>query len=1009
MHRVFKFVVENAVAILLINFILITSSLFIVRQLNIEVFPDPSPPIVEIVTVYEGRSAEEVEKQITIPLEVALAGMSGLENIYSISLYGLSDIKCRFSFDVSYKEARQEVLNRLAQVNLPPNVSPSINPSPIGEVMRYRVKGNRPLVDLRTIQDWIVARNLQTVPGVATVSSYGGSIKAYSITVHPEKLIEYKIPLSQVIDQVSKSNVNVGGRVLEFGDQYYNIRGIGLIKSIVDIENTVIGYKNNIPILVKNIADVQISHLPRTAYVGLNNDEDIVMGVVVLRKNEKSIPALKRLHEKIDYLNSVILPKDVKIVPFYDKQELIDKVIHKISETAVTGIVLVLVVILIFLGEIRSALIVASIIPISLLYTLTVMTINKESANLLSIGAIDFGIIVDIPLVFIENYFRLKDEGKNHLQALSENVNQIAKPIFFSMIIILLAFIPLFTMKGSESQIFMPMAKTYIYALTFALILTFTYLLAASYLFLKKSHERKFKFFILLEEFYLKLVNKINVKTATVGTLIVFIGAVLLFKILGAQFLPKMDEGNIYARVIFPYTISLKKSYENAKEIKNIFLSFDEVEQVEFQVGRPEDGTDPSGPFNSEYFVKLKDYDKWTRNITKEELEKEIREKIRQRFPNFDINLSQYIQDNLDEAMSGVKGENSVKIFGPDLKILTEKAHEVADKIKKVPGIVDVGIFEELGQPNLIIQVDREKAALYNLTVNDILDVIQSSLNGRFITQIMEEDKFFNLVVKFPDKYRDSIEDIKNIPIILQDGSFIPVSKVANIYYDTGASFIYREGYRRYIPIKFSVESKDLAGTVAKAQESIKDIKLPEGYFISWSGQFEQMQQAFERLKISIGFTLFIIVVILFIINGSLKNTFIILISPLYAIFGGLLFLLLWREPISVSASVGFISILGIAVLNANILLSTYSNFVRFGLDREEAVNKTIKEKFRSILITGLTASVGLFPASISHGVGSQVQKPLAVVVVVGGMFVGTILLLLFFPRLLKFVEVKEV
>jgi len=1007
MHKVFRFVIENAVAILLINFILIVSAIFIVRQLNIEVFPDPSPPIVEIVTVYEGRSAEEVEKQVTIPLEVALAGMPGLENIYSISLYGLSDIKCRFSFDVSYKEARQEVLNRLSQVNLPPNVSPSINPSPIGEVMRYKVKGNRSLVDLRTIQDWIVARNLQTVPGVATVSSYGGYIKAYSVIVHPEKLIEYKIPLSQVINQLSKSNINVGGRVLEFGDQFYNIRGIGLIKNISDIENTVVGYKNNIPILVKNIADSQISHLPRTAYVGLNRNDDIVMGVVVLRKNEKSIPALKALHEKIDYLNKVILPKDVKVIPFYDKQELIDKVIHKITETAITGIILVLVVILIFLGEVRSAIIVASIIPISLLYTLSVMAINKESANLLSIGAIDFGIIVDIPLIFIENYFRLKEEGKNHIQALYENINQIFKPILFSMIIILLAFIPLFTMKGSESQIFMPMAKTYIYALLFALVLTFTYLLAGSYLFLKNSHERKFKFFTYLENFYLSLMEKINVKVAIISTVAVFILSVILFKSLGAQFLPKMDEGNIYARIIFPYTISLKKSYENAKEVRDILLSFPEVQQVEFQVGRPEDGTDPSGPFNSEYFVKLKDYDKWTRNITKEELEKEIREKIRQKFPNFDINLSQYIQDNLDEAMSGVKGENSVKIFGSDLKILTEKAHEVADRIKKVPGIVDVGIFEELGQPNLIIQVDREKASLYNLTVEDVLDVIQSSLNGRFITQVMEEDKFFDLVIKFPDKYRDSIEDIKNIPIILQNGSLIPISKVANIYYDTGASFIYRENYRRYIPIKFSVESKDLAGTVAKAQEAVKDIKLPEGYFISWSGQFEQMEKAFERLKVSIGFTLFIIVIVLFIINSSIKNTFIILMSPLYAVFGGLLFLLIWKEPISVSASVGFISILGIAVLNANIMLSTYSNFVRSGIKEEEAIKMTVKEKFRSILITGLTASVGLLPASLSQGVGSQVQKPLAVVVV-GGMFLGTILLLLFFPKLLKYAEVKE-
>lgn len=809
MNRLFKFVIENAVAILLINFILIVSSLFIVKNLNIEVFPDPSPPIVEIVTVYEGRSAEEVEKQITIPLEVALAGMPGLENIYSISLYGLSDIKCRFSFDVSYKEARQEVLNRLSQVNMPVGVQPSINPSAIGEVMRYQVKGDRSLIELRTIQDWVIARNLQTVPGVATVSSYGGQIKSYSIIVDPQKLIEYRIPLSQIIEQVSKSNINVGGRVLEFGDQFYNIRGIGLIKDISDIENTVVGYKNGIPILVKNIGQVRITGMPRTAYVGLNNDENIVMGVVVLRKNEKSIPALKALHEKIDYLNNVVLPKDIKIIPFYDKQELIDKVIHKIIETATVGIILVVVVILLFLGEVKSALLVSSIIPISLLYTLAVITLSKDSANLLSLGAIDFGIIVEVPLIFIENYFRIKHQGKNHLSALHENINQIFKPVVFSMFVILLAFIPLFTMKGSESQIFMPMAKTYLFALLFSLILTFTYLLAVSYLFLKNSYEKTFNFLHFIEKTYIKIFNKINLKTSIIATTIIGISSLLIFFKLGSQFLPKMDEGNIYARVIFPYTISLKASYENAKKIKDIFLSFDEVKQVEFQVGRPEDGTDPSGPFNSEYFVKLKDYSQWKRNITKDELEKEIRKKIEEKFPNADINLSQYIQDNLDEAMSGVKGENSVKIFGNDLKILDNLANQVVERIKNVPGIVDVGVFRELGQPNLILKVDREKSAVYNLTVEDILDVISSSLNGKSITQIMEGDKFFDLVIKFPDEYRDSIEDIKNIPIVLSDGSYIPISKVAQIYYDTGSSFIYRENYNRYIPIKFSVESKE--------------------------------------------------------------------------------------------------------------------------------------------------------------------------------------------------------
>jgi cobalt-zinc-cadmium resistance protein CzcA len=851
-----------------------------------------------------------------------------------------------------------------------------------------------------------VARHLKTVPNIADVSSYGGSIKAYSVTVRPEELVKYKISLSDIIDALAKSNVNVGGRVLEFGDQYYTIRGVGLIKTVQDIENTVIAMKNSRPIYLKNTADVVVSAMPRTGLVGLNQANDIVMGVVVLRKNAPSVVAMELLHDKIDELNNGILPKGVKVVPFYDRQDLLFTVVDKIKETAAIGMILVLVVILLFLGEIRSALIAAAIIPMSLLYTLALMASQGESANLLSLGAIDFGIIVDIPLIVIENYFRLKHQGKHHIPAIMDTASEVGKPILFSILIIFLAFIPLFAMKGAESQIFLPMAKTYVYAISFALVLTFTFLIAAKYLFLHQAHEHSFSMFDKLKEAYLRKVSTITAKVAMIGTTIVLGATLLITLILGAEFLPKMDEGNLYIRAIFPYSISLQKSYENSKKARDILAAFPEIQTIEFQSGRPEDGTDPTGPFNSEYFVKLKDYSQWHRGITKEELETDIREALRTSFPSADISVSQYIEDNLAEAMSGVKGENSIKIFGDDLYKLDALAKEIETKIKTVEGVKDVGVFKETGQPNLIIEANREQAALYGVSVEDLMDSVSSSLDGKAITKIIEQDKRFDLIVRFPQTYRKSIENIKDIPVILQDGGIIPLSKVTNIHYDTGASFVYRENFKRFIPIKFSVASNDLAGTVAQVKKQIAQVSLPEGYYTDLSGRFEQMQDAFGRLKIMTPSAMLLITIVLFIYFGSMQNTIIILTAALFSVFGGLLFLLLTGEALSVSASVGFISILGVSILNASIMVGHYLHLVENGTTITEAIIQTASDKFRAVLMTGLTASIGLLPAALSTGVGSQVQKPLAIVVV-GGMLVGTAILLMLLPPMLRYVKAK--
>ncbi|MBF0536834.1 MAG: efflux RND transporter permease subunit [Nitrospirae bacterium] len=993
-------------------FILLTSSafalsLFFVKDLNVEAFPDPAPPIVELVSLFEGRSAEEVERQITVPIEVALAGMEGLERINSISLYGLSDVKCKFTYGINYKESKQEVINRLANVTLPYGIQPSIIPNPIGEVMRYNVTGSDNLLELRTIQDWTVARHLKTADGVEDVPSEGGYIKAYNVTIQPDNLVKYGITLSQFIDALSKTNLNVGGRVIEMGDQYYMVRGLGLIKSLADIENALIAVKNGKPIIVRNIAAVSIGNIPRTGIVGLNQKDDVVIGVVVLRKGAKSIPSIKSIHQKIKELNDRILPKGIKVVPYYERWDLIITVVKKVVETAMSGVALVAIALFLFLGSVRAALLTALVIPISLLITLSLMALRGESANLLSIGAIDFGIIADIPLILIEDYFRLSKKYGTGVKSIEMAAHEIGKPMLFSISVILLAFVPIFMMKGAEAQIFSPMAKTYLYAILFTFLLTFTYLVASKTLFLKNVHDREFGFVNYLREGYIHIVKILlsnRVKVIAVVFIVVAAGLLIGGNMIGSQFLPKMDEGNIYIRISFPYSISLNKTYENAKKAKDLLLGFPEVQTVDFKIGRPEDGTDPNGPFNSEYTALLRPYNQWQAGQTKDDLEDVVREKLRRLFPNADINVSQYIQDNLEEVMSGVKGENSVKIFGDDLVELDAIAKGVKDGLEKVKGIEDEGIMRELGQPNLLIEVIRENASALGLSVAEVLDTVSVSLGGKEIDKVIEGAKSFSLVVSFPSDYRNTFGKIESIPIVLPNGGVIPLSRIANVHYDTGASFIYREGFRRYIPIKFTVTSKDLGGTVRQAQIEISKLKLPQGYYMEWSGMFNEMKESFKRFYVSIPISLFLILATLYMLYRSVRNVLITMAAPMLAAFAGLMSLLITGESISVSSIVGFISIIGVSVLNASILINHFIRLTIRGVNRDLAIIETAKEKFRPVLMGGFVASLGLLPAALAHGVGSQVQKPLAVVVV-GGMLMGTAMILFFIPLLLKSVE----
>ena len=1019
MRKWIIFITDNRLVFLLLSFAGFLISLFLVKDLNVEAFPDPSAPEIEAVVIYEGKSAEEVEKRITLPMEVGLASMRGLERLSTTSLYGLSDIKCKFSYDIPYREATQEVINRFTNITLPDGVQPTIIASDMGEVMQYVLVGSNNLMELRTLQEWVAARYIKTAQGVQDVASYGGFVKAYVAIVRPEDLIKYGITLSQVTESLSKSNVNVGGRTIELGDQYYMVRGLGLIKNLTDIENSLVAIKGGKAILIKNVAQVSLGNVPRTGIIIYNKNDDAVMGNVIIRRGEKSIPSIRSINEKLAELNNRILPKGIKAVPYYERWGLITTVIKKVLETASSGVFLVGVALFLFLGNLRAAIMTALVIPISLAITLAVMTLRGESANLLSIGAIDFGIIADIALVLVENYVRVsRQHGPSQrglVRATGERMlvkaaGEVGTPIILLVFIIILAFIPIFTMKGAEKQIFSPMAQTYTYALFFTLLLTFTYLAAAIHTFLEGHEGQEFGFFETIQNAYVKIISRLlkNPRFMLILTsLILIAGFAVSFEIIGTQFLPKLDEGNLYIRITFPYSMSLTKTHENAKKVRDILIMLPEAKSVAVRIGRPEDGTEATGPSNTEYYVNLHRYNEWKRKITKEQLEEEVRQKLEKLFPNVNISLSQYMEDNLAEVTSGVKGENVVKIFGEDLHELDRVAKNVKEQIEKVPGIEDVGILNELGQPNLLIEVDRENASAVGLTVEEVLDMVSAALGGKVVSQIVEGDKNFVLQVSFPYDFRSEPEKIPNIPVVLPMGGIIPLSRVAHIHYDTGASFIYRENHKRYIPVKFSVTSKDLGGTVMKAQQEVAKIKLPEGYYLDWAGQFNEMLEAFRRFYISIPLAIFLILILLYIFYGNIRNVLLTAVAPICAVFGGLVSLLITEQPLSISAVVGFISVIGISMFNTCIWITHYIEIYRETKDKGKTTIETVRDKFRPVLMGGLIASLGLLPASMAHGVGSQVQKPLAIVIV-GGMLIGTGIILLVMPLLFRFVRLEK-
>ncbi len=996
-----------------LGLLLLFGGLYAFHLLDVVAYPDPSPPMVELITQYPGWSAEEIERQITVPIEVALTGMPGLMDIRSLSIFGLSDIKVYFEFDTELFRDRQEVLNRLASVQLPQGVQPALSPWwAIAEIYRYELTGNGVgLTTLKTVQDWQVRRAFKRVPGVIDVTTFGGTTKEYHVDIDPGKLISYGVNLSQVITALANSNANVGGNYLTIGAQSYNIRGLGLINDLDDIENVMVAEKGGTPIFVKTLGKVAVGHRVRLGKVGIDDRDDVVEGVVLLQRGYKALPVLDKVKDKVDELNGWKLPDGIKIKTFYDRTALIHTTVETITDILISGMVLVFVILFLFLGHLRAALIVALTVPLALLFTFTMMTFLGESANLISLGAIDFGIIIDAALIMVENvFFHLAHSTNTRLtvhQHIVRAARQVGRPIFFSTAIIVVAFVPLFTMTGVPGKIFAPMSITYGFALVGALLMAFT-LAPVLCSFLLKGGVRESDTAVVraVRSVYMTIVMRALEHRAVVigfSTGLVALSVVAM-QFMGGEFMPALEEGNLWVRATMPVDISFDQADKLASEIRKLFKESPEVDTIVSQLGRPDDGTDPTSFFNGEFLANLKPRSEWRSGLTKDGLIEEIEGRLRT-IPGVIFNFSQVIQDNVEEAMSGVKGENSIKLFGSDLKTLEAKAVEIEAVMRGIHGVKDLGILRLVGQPNLLIQVDREAIARYGLRVSDVNAIVQAAVGGQAVTQVYEGERLFDLVVRFLPEYRQDVESIGNILVSTPDGARIPLKQVAGITMQTGAFIIYRENNERYIPIKFSVRDRDLQSTVEEAQKQLAaQVRLPEHYRMEWAGQYDQLKDEQKRLVQIVPVSLLIILVLLYMTFDSLKNALLVLAAVPFALVGGVLSLVATHTHFSISAAVGVISTLGVAILGGVLLISRIEEFRRTGLDVRQAVMRGADAQMRPILMATLAAAIGLLPASLATGIGAQAQQPLARVVV-GGMLTAAVLILLVLPVLYEIVH----
>ncbi|MBX2930321.1 MAG: efflux RND transporter permease subunit [Chitinophagaceae bacterium] len=984
------------------------------KNMPIEAFPDVTNTQIIIVTEWNGRSAEEIERFVTTPIEIAMNAVQKKTSVRSITMFGLSVIKIIFEDNIDDFFARQQVNNQLRNISLPQDVEPDVQPpyGPTGEIFRYVLKSkSRDTRDLLTIQNWVIDRQLRAVPGVADIVAFGGQEKVYEISIDPNRLSKYNITPLEVYEAVSKSNLNVGGDIIEKNGQAYVVRGIGLLQSIQDIENIIVDKAADNPILIKHIADVHEASLPRVGQVGLNDNDDVVEGIIVMRKGENPKEVLASIKNKIQELNSRVLPSDVSMETFYDRDNLMNYTTNTILHNLLEGIVLVTVIVFLFMADWRTTLIVALIIPLSLLFAFLCLNLKGMSANLLSLGAVDFGIIIDGAVVMVEGLFVSLDhlahkKGMTAFNKLAKGSiikksgTEMGKAIFFSKLIIIIALLPIFSFQKVEGKMFSPLAYTLGFALLGALIFTLTLVPVLSHILLNKNVKEKNNPFV---NFWNNIVTKgfkitFKYKIITLTASVLLLTATLFStKFLGTEFLPQLNEGALWIEAKLPMSTSLNETVKTVTILRKELQSFDEVNGVLSQTGRSNDGTDPSGFYYVQMQVNLKPKEEWKRKITVDELVEEMDNKFK-KYQGIIYNYSQPIIDNVAESVAGINASNAVKIYGDDLNKLDEIANKVIEQIEDVPGIKDVGILRNIGQPEISVILNKEKMAAFGVTIAEAQAVLEMAFGGKTVTQKYEGEKKFDVRIRYNQQYRKNEEDIANLKVPTMDKVKIPLKEIASIQKITGPAFIYRDDTKRFIGVKFSVRERDLGSTIAEAQSKVKNnIQLPTGYNIGWTGEFENQVRATKRLSEVIPISLLGIFILLFVMFGNIKDSLLVLANVPFAIIGGIIALHITGMNFGISAGVGFIALLGICIQNGVILIAEFHKNIRDNVGLNNAIIEAVKIRTRPVVMTALMASLGLLPAAISIGIGSESQKPLAIVII-GGLITATILTLLVFP-----------
>jgi cobalt-zinc-cadmium resistance protein CzcA len=969
------------------------------QKLPIDAYPDLSPTHVEIITQWPGHAAEEIERLVTIPIEIEMNGIPKLEALRSISLYGLSSVQMNFEYGADPYFVREQAFERVGNASLPTGLQPSLSPlfSPSGLIYRYVLQStDRTPQDLKVIEDWVVERHYRSIQGVADDSGFGGSDMQYQVLLDPNKLFAYGLSVPLVSQQLSNNNANAGGGFYSQGGQFYYIRGLGLVKDTADIGNIILQQKGNIPVYVKDVAKVEIGHAPRLGQFGYMKQDEAVEGVILMRVGEQAQVILRRVETMTKELNERVLPPDVKVVPYYDRQSLIEETTKTVEDNLLRGMLLVLVILGVFLFSVRTALIVAITIPFALMFSFICLDWRHIPANLLSIGAIDFGIIVDGAVVMVENIFRELSErhGKgdfNVVEVIRAAAHDVERPIFYAVAVIIAGYLPIYVLTGPSGRLFQPMADTMSFALLGSLLCALTLLPVLCSFFLRKHvHEPRMVLYEWVRGGYGRMLGWcLRNRLVTVGFILaIFCASLLLIPFIGGEFMPHLDEGALWVRATTPYTISFEEASKLSPQIRNILLGFPQVTTVANELGRPDDGTDPTGFFNNEFYVGLKPYsDKaWSGGLkTKPQLIEAVQKKLAA-FPGVIFNYTQPAEDAVDEAETGLKSALAVKIFGQDLTTLEDKATQVRNILQKIPGIAEITVVRELGQPSLTITPDRAKLARFGLNVSDVNTMVDTALGGESASKVIQGEREFDLVVRMQEPYRSDENAIKNLLIATPDGQYLPLSQFCDIRVQNGASFIYRESNERYIGVQFSVEGRDLASAVGEARRKVDAaVKLPIGYKFDWGGEYKEYLASQEQMKVILPLTVLLIVTILFFLYGNLKFPLIIFFSVLITEpVGGLIALYVTHTNFSVSSMLGFVALMGVAVQTSVILYSFINKLRLEGMDIRTATLEASLLRLRPIMMTALVACFGLLPAAMSTGIGSDSQKPFAIVIVAG-------------------------